>query len=521
MTKKQKVHKERTGLKMFLTLLFLPMICLCACMSSAAVSFVGIASSMLGGSTSAILGTDEGLVPGCFMPGFDDPKGLGGGGAAGESFATLNEAQKRNAQAIIGAGEQRQVHGYGIMIALMTAMQESRLLNLASRANPVSLNYPHDAVASGDHDSVGLFQQRDGWGPMEVRMNPTGSANMFFMGGENGQRGLLDIPGWMVMSPGAAAQAVQVSAFPDAYAKWEQLARDIMGNLAGTIGTGSWGSGGMLCGNGTGMDCPPTNFNAERGLTPDALRVIRCTHLNYPDIKVYHGVGLRSGPSDHPSGRAIDAMIPSWDTTSGNAYGWSVANWVRTNAAALGVTYVIFDVKIWSVKRDAEGWRVYTAGRGDPTSDHKDHVHVSVHGNAATGSGEWGKPISGGYRISSHFGHCEGVHAGDCHAGTDLAASEGTPIVAASAGTVIFAGWNAGGYGNLVKIRHADGTITYYAHQSRLTTSMNAKVALGQKIGEVGDTGHSFGAHLHFEVRPNGGAPVDAEAFLAKNGVNL
>lgn len=84
----------------------------------------------------------------------------------------------------------------------------------------------------------------------------------------------------------------------------------------------------------------------------------------------------------------------------------------------------------------------------------------------------------------------------------DLGCPTGTPIKAAASGTVMFAklGWN-GGYGNLVIVSHANGTQTFYAHQSRLAASQGEHVDQGQVIGYVGSTGHSTGPHLHFEVR--------------------
>ena len=137
---------------------------------------------------------------------------------------SLKPRQAANAAAIIAVGKDLDVPPRGWVVAIATAMQEARLLNLASRANPDSLNYPHDDVAAGDHDSVGIMQQRDAWAPMETRMNVSASAKLFYTGGQAGQRGLLDIKGWESMSIAQAAQAVQVSAFPDAYAQWETLA---------------------------------------------------------------------------------------------------------------------------------------------------------------------------------------------------------------------------------------------------------------------------------------------------------
>lgn len=115
-------------------------------------------------------------------------------------------------------------------------------------------------------------------------------------------------------------------------------------------------------------------------------------------------------------------------------------------------------------------------------------------------------PISGS--VTSGYG----MRWGRMHEGLDIAGSEGTPIAAATAGTVIQAGWY-GGYGNLVVIDHGNGLSTAYAHQSRLAVSAGQSVSQGQVIGYVGNTGYSFGPHLHFEVRVNG-APVDPLGYL-------
>ena len=106
---------------------------------------------------------------------------------------------------------------------------------------------------------------------------------------------------------------------------------------------------------------------------------------------------------------------------------------------------------------------------------------------------------------------------GRMHRGIDIAAPIGTPIVASAPGEVIAAGWNSGGYGNLVKIRHPDGSVTFYAHNSRVLVRTGEEVAQGQQISEMGSTGRSTGPHLHFEVRPNGENAVNPIAFLPNN----
>jgi murein DD-endopeptidase MepM/ murein hydrolase activator NlpD len=115
-------------------------------------------------------------------------------------------------------------------------------------------------------------------------------------------------------------------------------------------------------------------------------------------------------------------------------------------------------------------------------------------------------PVNG--PVTSPFGY----RWGRLHAGIDIGVPYGTPIHAAAAGTVVLAGWT-GGYGNYTCIDHGDGLATCYAHQSAYAVSTGAHVSQGQVIGYVGSTGHSFGAHLHFEVRINGN-PVDPLGYL-------
>jgi murein DD-endopeptidase MepM/ murein hydrolase activator NlpD len=105
---------------------------------------------------------------------------------------------------------------------------------------------------------------------------------------------------------------------------------------------------------------------------------------------------------------------------------------------------------------------------------------------------------------------------GRMHRGIDIAAPVGTPIFAAAAGMVIKSGWNSGGYGNLVDIQHADGTVTRYAHNKRLLVHKGQTVYQGQQVSEMGNTGFSTGPHLHFEIHPMGKKPVNPMAFLPR-----
>jgi murein DD-endopeptidase MepM/ murein hydrolase activator NlpD len=133
---------------------------------------------------------------------------------------------------------------------------------------------------------------------------------------------------------------------------------------------------------------------------------------------------------------------------------------------------------------------------------------------AAAGTGG-GSPSAAGYvwpvlgPVTSPFGW----RWGRMHEGIDIAAGSGTPIRAAAAGTVIYAGW-LGGYGNLTVIDHGGGVATAYGHQASLAAGTGAFVAQGQVTGYVGSTGHSTGPHLHFEVRVNG-VPQDPLGYLS------
>ncbi len=103
---------------------------------------------------------------------------------------------------------------------------------------------------------------------------------------------------------------------------------------------------------------------------------------------------------------------------------------------------------------------------------------------------------------------------GRMHKGIDVANSVGTPIRAVQDGQVSFAGWDDGGYGYLVKLTHADGTVTVYAHNSRILVRTGEFVRQGQNISLMGSTGRSTGPHLHFEVRPPGRSAVNPMQFL-------
>ncbi|WP_219419845.1 hypothetical protein [Pseudonocardia nigra] len=265
-------------------------------------------------------------------------------------------------------------------MALATALQESGLRNL---------DY-------GDRDSLGLFQQRpsQGWGsPAEVQ-DPRYAATQFY-------DRLVDVPGWTEMPLWQAAQTVQRSAFPTAYAKWEQTAADLLSEVdtseLGASGTQECappppGSVTPYEGGGTGCveDDPTTNGCVTR-VTAYALR----------QAEVAFG-GLRGGAlirssgcfarrpanptSDHPLGKGCDFFPGEGGRFAQGVEienGWRAAEWFRQNAEALRVSYIIWQGRIWSPGTpDAGEWgRAYTGGGvydpDDAVGGHYDHIHVS------------------------------------------------------------------------------------------------------------------------------------------------
>lgn len=123
------------------------------------------------------------------------------------------------------------------------------------------------------------------------------------------------------------------------------------------------------------------------------------------------------------------------------------------------------------------------------------------------GTGSFISPVSG-YSLTSYFGY----RWGRMHEGIDMACATGTTIRASDGGTVVYAGWYYG-YGYMIEINHGGNMHTRYGHCSRLNVSVGEKVYQGQKIGEVGNTGNSYGSHCHFEVLKSG-TPVNPLNYI-------
>lgn len=295
----------------------------------------------------------------------------------------LDREQLANASAIIADGYQRGVPRKAILIALAVAHQESGFVNYANdgRGGDLlffetgirrSLQLPHEGVAS-DHASLGVFQQQwPWWGRMRQLMDPTTAAAKFYSA-------LLHVPGWDSMPVTAAGQAVQRSAYPNAYADDVPLARALLAQAS-----------------------PET-----------------------------------------------------------------------TNAAAS------------------------TAGGTTPTGC----VPAVAAGRVTMPLPPWS-----GYVDEHNFGDT-GARWASGHTGTDFSVACGTPVLAATAGTVIIRSDQPWAGHWLVEVSTGVGRLTtWYAHMRAVTVNNGQHVAAGQEIGQVGDLGNATGCHLHFGVHPHGGS---------------
>jgi len=223
----------------------------------------------------------------------------------GGSKRTLGPTELNHAATILSIARSLGVSVKGQQIAIMTALQESGLKMYANSSVPASLDYPHDAVGS-DHDSVNFFQQRvSGWGTVAELMDPTYATKAFFGGPEGpnqgSPRGLLDVPGWESMPLGKAAQTVQVSAYPDAYDKWETAAQQIITAVGGSVSC----EGGTVVGQAAYPMDP--GYQMTSGYGPREVTV--------PGASSWHaGIDLQQWPG--PCGDPVYAVLPGTVTLS-------------------------------------------------------------------------------------------------------------------------------------------------------------------------------------------------------------
>jgi hypothetical protein len=269
---------------------------------------------------------------------------------------TLDVEQAEHAGLITAVAVSRGLPARAASIALATAYQESDLHN----------------VEHGDRDSLGLFQQRpsQGWGTEEQVQDPVYATNAFY-------DALVEIEGYEAMEITVAAQAVQRSAFPGAYADHEPDARALASALTGN----SRAAFSCRLGGEPGEVNPVL---VASGLTARA-EVVRAelAAMFDPPLGGFAPDGVSTGHmegSAHYDGRAVDAFVRPVNPTN-RVRGWAMAQWLVSQAHRLDIRTVIFDDRIWTAGRSDDGWRDYDppARSGDPAIlEHRDHVHVDV-----------------------------------------------------------------------------------------------------------------------------------------------
>ena len=270
---------------------------------------------------------------------------------------TLSPEQAENAALISAIAVRRDLPARAASIAIATAYQESDLFN----------------IEYGDRDSIGLFQQRpsQGWGSIDEILDPVYSTNAFY-------DALVEVDGYESMEITVAAQAVQRSGFPDAYADHEADARAIASALTGHSPEG------FTCEVSDDVDETDAALK-KTGLTGRAETVRREALGVFGEVQLGGfepggvGDGHMSG-STHYEGRAVDIFVRPVNGAN-NVRGWAMAHYFVAQAARLEIQTVIFDDRIWTARRSDQGWRDYDPPSRDGDRailEHRDHVHVDV-----------------------------------------------------------------------------------------------------------------------------------------------
>jgi len=270
---------------------------------------------------------------------------------------TLEQAE--SAALITAISVRRGLPARAASIALATAYQESDLYN----------------VDYGDRDSLGLFQQRpsQGWGSEQEVLDPVYATNAFY-------DALMNVDGYEALEITVAAQEVQRSGFPDAYADHEADARAIASALTGNSPEG------FSCEIDDDAESADTAL-LDTGLTKRADVVRREALGMFGDLPVggFAPGGVSTGHipgSAHYEGRAVDLFFRPINADT-NKRGWAVTHYLMAQADRLDIKTIIFDDRIWTASRSDQGWRDYDApsGPGDrQILEHRDHVHVDVAG---------------------------------------------------------------------------------------------------------------------------------------------
>ncbi|MFG3423359.1 M23 family metallopeptidase [Micromonospora sp. NPDC048063] len=294
-----------------------------------------------------------------------------------------DSAQSTNAATIVAVGRQRQVPPRGYVIALATAMQESTLRNLANATVPESLSLPHEGVGR-DHDSVGLFQQRPGWGTVAQRMTPSYAAGKFY-------EALVRVDGWQRMRLTDAAQAVQRSGVPEAYQKWEADAEQLAARVLGLPSIDDIGGGAPTAPCGVD-DLGPVPVGPGGWVQP--LQAMITSPFGQRNGRLHAGVDMstsdvRGDPIRAASAGVVEQVKCDWHTTcdrdghtGARGCGW----YVDIRHAGNVVTrycHMIQRPEVSIGQRVAAGAVIGHVGNSGGSSG--PHLHFEVHVNVRPG----------------------------------------------------------------------------------------------------------------------------------------
>lgn len=335
-----------------------------AAAAAAAVVLLVTSVAVVVAVITAVAGTSA--AAGCTQLGSISAVALGPGGRPDWWTSDGRGAERdKNAGTIIAVVRARQLPNRAAVIALATAVQESKLINLPG----------------GDADSVGLFQDRRRYYPLAISTDPVAATQAFLgpkgtvAGLDPSVPGLLDVPNWAQLPLTVAAQSVQRSAYPDAYAQWEPLATELV-QSAGHSSSASSSAPGPA-------SASAAVASSSYNLGPVQPQTAAVANLIGPMFHIKDIGGYRNDgdAQDHALGLGLDFMVYDDHVT-----GQALADYVQAHAERLGVSYVIWAQRIWNIARASEGGRPM-ADRGSPTANHMDHVHVSLTGTGAIPTG--------------------------------------------------------------------------------------------------------------------------------------
>lgn len=422
------------------------------------------------------------------------------------SSTSLDAEQRKIANTIIGVAKARGDNRDDAVEGVQVSYQESRLRN----------------IHFGTFESLGIFQQQPGWGSVANRLNPVYASNKFFAALEKVTNRAHMTPlevAYAVQNPSHAAYNTPRNNFNS----WRSLANSIVGTYKGDAGqvVGSDPScpvGGQPSGQaetfvkyaltqvgkpyifdaatpGVGFDCSGLTLWAAAKV---GLKLPHSAHLQYRYGTAVDREHLQRG----------DFVFWAKNTSDPNTI-YHVGIYIG-DGQLLSAPHPGAEVRVRPMYYSGGfigGKRMFSSTATVPPA-----------------SQGWQSPLAAGsYRLSSPYGrrYHPVLHVWKLHDGQDMAAKEGTPIKAASGGTVMKAKM-VYGYGNFVVIQHAGGIKSGYGHMVRFAPGIHPGVTVtkGQIIGYVGQTGLATGDHLHFMIWVNGHT-VNPVPFMSEHGASL